>query len=162
MVLPVLAYPVDSIRQCALFALKGLRISAQGCCVAATLGRERRDRQPQRGCVKTRHKSKDATPLGLRPMVFGSQGSASRNPGLDYVAPSEQKRSKSNRYRFLDLVVALPRQTNPHNKTRETDRTATNESNTIGWRANGRVSGCVLCGRGQITSHFMRIRLIIR
>nr|VFK68316.1 MAG: hypothetical protein BECKUNK1418G_GA0071005_12242 [Candidatus Kentron sp. UNK]VFK73530.1 MAG: hypothetical protein BECKUNK1418H_GA0071006_12152 [Candidatus Kentron sp. UNK] len=75
--------------------------------------------------------------MGLGPMVFGSQGSASRNPGLDYVAPSEQKKSKSNRYRFLDLIVALPRQANPHHRARETDRTAVNEWNTIGWRANG-------------------------
>nr|VFJ44000.1 MAG: hypothetical protein BECKDK2373C_GA0170839_100721 [Candidatus Kentron sp. DK] len=42
-------------------------------------------------------------PRGVRlPRVAGF----ARNPGLSYAAPSGQKRSKSNRYRFLDLVAA--------------------------------------------------------
>nr|VFJ54299.1 MAG: hypothetical protein BECKDK2373B_GA0170837_10464 [Candidatus Kentron sp. DK] len=49
---------------------------AQGCRVAATLGEAMREResQPQRGCVKKRHGSNDATPLGLFPVVFDYPG----------------------------------------------------------------------------------------
>nr|VFK71960.1 MAG: hypothetical protein BECKTUN1418E_GA0071001_13241 [Candidatus Kentron sp. TUN] len=47
------------------FALKGLRISAQGCRAAATLGRERTKLQPQRGCVKGTWENNDATLSGL-------------------------------------------------------------------------------------------------
>nr|VFK58080.1 MAG: hypothetical protein BECKTUN1418F_GA0071002_11353 [Candidatus Kentron sp. TUN]VFK60791.1 MAG: hypothetical protein BECKTUN1418D_GA0071000_11356 [Candidatus Kentron sp. TUN]VFK67104.1 MAG: hypothetical protein BECKTUN1418E_GA0071001_11323 [Candidatus Kentron sp. TUN] len=46
-------------------ALKGLRISAQGCCAAATLGREGTKIQPQRGCVKGAWENNDATLSGL-------------------------------------------------------------------------------------------------
>ena len=62
-VLPVLAYLVDSAVRS--FAPKGLRISAQGCCAAATLGRERTKIQPQRGCVKEAWENNDATLSGL-------------------------------------------------------------------------------------------------
>nr|VFK56963.1 MAG: hypothetical protein BECKTUN1418F_GA0071002_11008 [Candidatus Kentron sp. TUN]VFK64495.1 MAG: hypothetical protein BECKTUN1418E_GA0071001_10968 [Candidatus Kentron sp. TUN] len=49
----------------ALFCPKGLRISAQGCCAAATLGRERTKIQPQRGCVKEAWENNDTTLSGL-------------------------------------------------------------------------------------------------
>ena len=55
LVLPVLAYLVDSAVRS--FAPKGLRISAQGCCAAATLGKG--------------GTHKDPTPTGLRK---GGQG----------------------------------------------------------------------------------------
>nr|VFK57341.1 MAG: hypothetical protein BECKTUN1418F_GA0071002_11132 [Candidatus Kentron sp. TUN] len=63
-VLPVLAYLVDSAVRF-FCALKGLRISAQGCRAAATLGRERTKIQPQRGCVKGTWENNDATLSGL-------------------------------------------------------------------------------------------------
>ena len=52
-VLPVLAYLVDSAVRS--FAPKGLRISAQGCCAAATLGRTGSARATQPTLKGLRH-----------------------------------------------------------------------------------------------------------
>ena len=57
------------------FAPRGLRIIAQGCRAAATLGKWPSDLQPQRGCVTVLLVSLYATPLGLDLCVSLSQGS---------------------------------------------------------------------------------------
>ena len=94
--LPVLAYPVNSIRQCALSCPKGLRILAQGCCAAATLGKERTKIQPQRGCVKGSGKTMTQPFQGwlrspCRPRV------AARQPWADIRSPLGQKSALPNR-----------------------------------------------------------------
>ena len=70
--------PIHNISADAVFAPKGLRMLAQGCRVAATLGGAMRESQPQRGCVKKRHGNDDATPLGLAPWCSTTQGSGLR------------------------------------------------------------------------------------
>nr|VFK63244.1 MAG: hypothetical protein BECKTUN1418D_GA0071000_12044 [Candidatus Kentron sp. TUN] len=69
LVLPVLAYLVDSAVRS--FAPKGLRILAQGCGEAATLGRERTKIQPQRGCVKGAWENNGSSGFSV-PGGFGS------------------------------------------------------------------------------------------
>nr|VFJ42697.1 MAG: hypothetical protein BECKDK2373C_GA0170839_10024 [Candidatus Kentron sp. DK] len=92
-----------------------------------------------------------------------------RHPGRECRDP-EARDGMLLPINFRETAIAL--QSNPniraavssveealHNTARETDRMATNRLNTMGWRENERVSGCVLCGQKQTTLYFMRIHL---
>nr|VFJ57884.1 MAG: hypothetical protein BECKDK2373C_GA0170839_10622 [Candidatus Kentron sp. DK] len=106
--------PIHNISADAVFAPKGLRMLAQGCRVAATLGRAMRGRLPQRGCVKKRHGNNDTTPLGLCPVVFDYPGLAPSYPEQNMaLAPVEISPciiTTSTRYCAVRLTLWLSKQ----------------------------------------------------